>query len=84
MRELLFQVDLTNRTAAEAEDIDIFDAGMLKRIAVLAGLDMYSFAKCFNSGRHRPEVRGLNIETNACVTFAFFVMPVVPDPAVSV
>lgn len=56
VRELLFQVDLSNRSAAEAEDIDIFDAALLKRIAHLAGLDMFSFGKCFNSHRHKLEV----------------------------
>jgi len=60
VRELLFQVDLSNRSAAEAEDIDIFDAALLKRIAHLAGLDMFSFGKCFNSHRHKLEVRRIS------------------------
>mmetsp|Transcript_12865 Transcript_12865/g.27152 ORF Transcript_12865/g.27152 Transcript_12865/m.27152 type:complete len:339 (-) Transcript_12865:143-1159(-) len=60
VRELLFQTDLSDRAAAEAEDIDIFDAHLLKRIAKLASLDMYSFAKCFSSGRHRDEVKRIS------------------------
>eukprot|EP00238_Polyblepharides_amylifera_P015002 CAMPEP_0196581004 /NCGR_PEP_ID=MMETSP1081-20130531/31912_1 /TAXON_ID=36882 /ORGANISM="Pyramimonas amylifera, Strain CCMP720" /LENGTH=334 /DNA_ID=CAMNT_0041901079 /DNA_START=113 /DNA_END=1114 /DNA_ORIENTATION=+ len=60
VRELLFQVDLTNRTAAEADDIDIFDNMIFKRIGLLAQLDMFSFAKCFNSGRHKDEVKRIS------------------------
>jgi hypothetical protein len=56
MREVLFQVDLTNRTAAEAEDVDIFDAGLYKRLGLLIGLDMRAFTKCLNTNRHHAEV----------------------------
>jgi hypothetical protein len=57
MREVLFQVDLTNRTAAEAEDVDIFDAALYKRLGLLIGLDMRAFTKCLNTNRHHSEAR---------------------------
>mmetsp|Transcript_11898 Transcript_11898/g.20090 ORF Transcript_11898/g.20090 Transcript_11898/m.20090 type:complete len:333 (-) Transcript_11898:44-1042(-) len=61
VRELLFQVDLSNYSyALDAEDMDVFNAQLLKRIGKLASLDMYSFAKCFSSGRHRDEVRRIS------------------------
>jgi hypothetical protein len=59
MREVLFQVDLTNRTAAEAEEVDIFDAALYKRLGLLIGLDMRAFTKCLNTNRHHTEARRL-------------------------
>ncbi|KAK3267061.1 hypothetical protein CYMTET_24358 [Cymbomonas tetramitiformis] len=71
VRELLFQADLTEK---HKEGKEIFDVPMLRRIAVLAGLDMTAFAKCYHSRRYVDEVKRIsqlarNLGIHATPTF---------------
>lgn len=54
VRELLLQVPLSWQQ--EHQNGSVFNAPTLRRLAVLAGLDLASFARCFRSGRHAVEV----------------------------
>jgi predicted DsbA family dithiol-disulfide isomerase len=55
---MLLQVPLDWRE--EHKNGSVFNAPTLRRLAILAGLDLASFARCFQSGRHAVEVNRIS------------------------